>query len=73
MLNFYIIKVILKNGEARYRTILTKSGKAIKTKTFRRKHDARIWGNRAVIDFQEYCLASIILSGRRQLPCPVFS
>ena len=54
MLNFYIIKVILKNGEVRYRSILTKSGKAIKTKTFRRKQDARTWGNRAVIDSQEY-------------------
>jgi len=54
MLNFYTIKVILKNGEVRYRSILTKSGKAIKTKTFRRKQDARTWGNRAVIDSQEY-------------------
>jgi hypothetical protein len=54
MLNFYIIKVILKNGEVRYRSILTKSGKAIKTKTFRRKQDAHTWGNRAVIDSQEY-------------------
>ena len=34
MLNFHIIKVNLKNGEIRYRTILTKSGKGIKTKTF---------------------------------------
>jgi integrase len=54
MLNFYIIKVDLKSGESRYRTILTKSGKAIKTKTFRRKQDARTWGNRAVLDSQEY-------------------
>jgi len=54
MLNFHIIKVNLKNGEARYRTILTKSGKGIKTKTFRRKQDARTWGNRAVLDAQEY-------------------
>ena len=54
MLNFHIIKVILKNGEARYRTILTKSGKGIKTKTFRRKQDARTWGNRTVLDSQEY-------------------
>jgi len=44
MLNFHIIKVDLKNGEVRYRTILTKSGKGIKTKTFRRKQDTRrIW------------------------------
>ena len=43
MLNFHIIKVDLKNGEVRYRTILTKSGKGIKTKTFRRKQDARTW------------------------------
>jgi len=54
MLNFHIIKVILKSGEARYRTILTKSGKGVKTKTFRRKQDARTWGNRAVLDSQEY-------------------
>jgi hypothetical protein len=54
MLNYYIIKVNLKNGETRYRTILTKSGKGIKTKTFRRKQDARIWGSRAVLDSQEY-------------------
>jgi integrase len=54
MLNFYTIKLNLKNGEVRYRSILTKSGKAIKSKTFRRKQDARTWGNRAVIDSQEY-------------------
>jgi integrase len=54
MLNFHIIKVELKNGESRYRTILTKSGKGIKTKTFRRKQDARIWGNRFVSNYQEY-------------------
>lgn len=54
MLNFHIIKVDLKSGEVRYRTILTQSGKGIKTKTFRRKQDARIWGNRAVLDSQEY-------------------
>ncbi|MDD5463390.1 MAG: hypothetical protein PHG00_17545 [Methylococcales bacterium] len=54
MLNFHIIKVNLKNGETRYRTILTKSGKGVKTKTFRRKQDARTWGNRAVLDSQEY-------------------
>lgn len=54
MLNFHIIKVTLKNGESRYRTILTKSGKGIKTKTFRRKQDARTWGTRAVVEHQEY-------------------
>lgn len=54
MLNLRIIKVDLKNGEVRYRTILTKSGKGIKTKTFRRKQDARTWGNRAVLESQEY-------------------
>ena len=41
MLNFHIIKIDLKNGETRYRTILTKSGKGIKTKTFRRKQGKR--------------------------------
>jgi integrase len=59
MLNFHIIKVNLKNGEARYRTILTQSGKGIKTKTFRRKQDARTWGNRAVLDSQEYAAKGI--------------
>lgn len=52
MLNFHIIKIDLKNGETRYRTILTKSGKEIKT--FRRKQDARTWGTRSVIEHQEY-------------------
>ncbi|MCD2451102.1 hypothetical protein GO003_011925 [Methylicorpusculum oleiharenae] len=54
MLNFHIIKVDLKNGETRYRTILTKSGKGIKTKTFRRKQDARTWGTRSVHEYQEH-------------------
>jgi len=54
MLNFHIRKIILKNNEIRYRTILTNSGKAIKTKTFRRKTDARIFGNRLVIEYQEH-------------------
>jgi hypothetical protein len=54
MLNFHIIKVNLKSGETRYRTILTKSGKGIKTKTFRRKQDARTWGTRSVLEHQEY-------------------
>ena len=52
MLNFYIRKVTLKNGDTRYRTIITRSGKAIKTKTFRRKSDARTYGNRLVIEYQ---------------------
>lgn len=59
MLNFHIIKVDLKSGETRYRTILTKSGKGIKTKTFRRKQDARIWGNRAVLESQEHVAKGI--------------
>ena len=54
MLNFHIIKVDLKSGEVRYRTILTKSGKGIKSKPFRRQQDARIWGSRAILDSQEY-------------------
>jgi len=54
MLNFHTIKVNLKNGETRYRTILTKSGKGIKTKTYRRKQDARTWGTRSVLEHQEY-------------------
>lgn len=54
MLNFYIRKVDLKNGEVCYRCVITKSGKDFKTKTFRRKQDARTWGNRAVIEYQEF-------------------
>jgi len=54
MLNFHIRKITLKNNEIRYRTILTNSGKAIKTKTFRRKSDARAFGNRLVIEYQEH-------------------
>ncbi|MDD5319901.1 MAG: hypothetical protein PHD43_04665, partial [Methylococcales bacterium] len=54
MLNFHKIKVDLKNGETRYRTILTLSGKGIKTKTFKRKQDARTWGTRAVFESQDY-------------------
>lgn len=53
MFNFHIRKIDLKNGETRYRTILTKSGKGVKSKTFRRKQDARTWGTRSVLDFQE--------------------
>ena len=48
MLNFHIRKITLKNNEIRYRTIITQSGKGIKTKTFRRKSDAKTWGNRAL-------------------------
>ena len=54
MLNFHIRNIILKNGDTRYRAVITNSGKAIKTKTFRRKTDARTWGTRAVIEHQEY-------------------
>jgi integrase len=54
MLNYHIIKVTLKSGDTRYRSILTRSGKAIKTKTFRRKVDAKTWASRSVLDYQEY-------------------
>jgi integrase len=54
MLNFFIRKVELKNGENRYRTVLTNSGKEIKSKTFRRKQDARTWGTRSVLEHQEH-------------------
>jgi hypothetical protein len=54
MLNFYIRKVTLKNGDTRYRAVVTKSSKAIQSKTFRRKTDARTWGNRNVLEYQEY-------------------
>ncbi|MGB0320672.1 MAG: tyrosine-type recombinase/integrase, partial [Cycloclasticus sp.] len=54
MLNFHIRKILLKNRDLRYRTIFTKSGKALKSKTFRRKSDARLWGNRLVLEYQEF-------------------
>ncbi|MEE9345486.1 MAG: site-specific integrase [Methylococcales bacterium] len=54
MLNFFIRKTTLQNGETRYRVILTKSSNQIKSKTFRRRADARAWGNRNVLEFQEY-------------------
>jgi len=53
MLNFHIRKVILKSGDTRYRTVITKSGKGIKTKTFRRKADAKTWGSRTILEHQE--------------------
>ena len=53
MLNFHVRKIILKNGDTRYRTVITKSGKGVKTKTFRRKTDAKTWGNRTVLEHQE--------------------
>lgn len=53
MLNFHIRKIILKSGDTRYRTIITKSGKGIKSKTFRRKADAKTWGSRTVLEHQE--------------------
>ena len=53
MFNFHTRKIILKNSDIRYRVIFTKSGKALKTKTFRRKSDARTWGSRAVLNYQE--------------------
>ncbi len=54
MLNFHIRKITLKSGGIRYRVIATKSGKAIKSKTFRRKADARTWGSRTVLERQEH-------------------
>ncbi len=53
MLNFFIRKITLKSGDIRYRTVLTKSGKDFKSKTFRRKADAKAWGTRAVLESQE--------------------
>jgi integrase len=54
MLNYYVRKITLKSGEVRYRTILTQSGKDIKSKTFRRKQDATTWGIRAVNESQHF-------------------
>ena len=54
MLNFHIIKVTLKNKEVRYRAIVTRSGKAIHSKTSRRKADAKTYGARRVLEYQSY-------------------
>jgi len=54
MLNYHIRKISLKNNETRYRSIITNSGKAITTKTFRKKSDARLFGNRLVIEYQGF-------------------
>lgn len=53
MLNFFIRKIILKSGDIRYRAVITKSGKAVQTKTFKRKSDAKTWGTRVALDSQE--------------------
>ena len=53
MFNFHTRKIILKNGGIRHRAIFTKSGKTLKSKTFRRKSDARTWGSRIVLNYQE--------------------
>jgi len=64
MLNFHIRKVILKSGDTRYRTVITKSGKGIKSKTFRRKADAKTWGSRTILEHQENQAKGVI-------PCTV--
>ena len=64
VLNFHIRKLILKSGDTRYRSVITKSGKGIKTKTFRRKSDAKTWGSRTILEHQENEAKGII-------PCTV--
>ena len=54
MLNFHIRKVTLKNKEVRYRAVITRSSRGIKSKTFRRKADAKTWSSRTVLDYQEH-------------------
>ncbi|MEE9425167.1 MAG: hypothetical protein V3V18_09325 [Methylococcales bacterium] len=67
MHNFHIRKVTLKNGDTRYRAVITKSSKSLKSKTFRHKADARTWGNRTVLEFQEYEARGIKLPSLRRI------
>ncbi len=53
MASYFISKATLKNKEVRYRAVITESGKNIKSKTFRRRADAKAWGNRFVLAREE--------------------
>jgi len=52
MASYFISKAILKSKEARYRAVVTQSGRNIKSKTFRRKTDAKQWGTHYVLDLE---------------------
>jgi len=50
----FISKVILKNKDVRYRAVITRSGRNIKSKTFRKRSDAKGWGIRYVLSLEKH-------------------
>ena len=64
MASYFISKTTLKNKEVRYRAVITESGKNIKSKTFRRRTDAKAWGTRFVLAREEQTATG-------ELPCTV--
>ena len=54
MASFFISKTVLQNKENRFRAVITQHGRNIKSKTFRRKTDAKVWGSRLVIQLEEH-------------------
>jgi len=64
MASYFISKATLKNKEVRYRTVITESGKNVKSKTFRRRTDAKTWGTRFVLAREEQTATG-------ELPCNV--
>jgi len=53
MASFFISKYSLKNKEIRFRAVITHGGKNLKSKTFRRKSDARTWANNYVLRLEQ--------------------
>ena len=53
MASHFITKAKLKSGESRYRAVITSSGRNIKSKTFRRRSDAKTWAIRYVLDLEQ--------------------
>ena len=64
MTSYFISKAVLKSKEVRYRAVITESGKNIKSKTFRRRADAKAWGTRFVLAREE-------LAATGEQPCNV--
>ena len=50
MASHFITKAKLKSGELRYRAVITESGRNIKSKTFRRRADAKTWAIRFILE-----------------------
>ena len=53
MASHFITKAKLKSGELRYRAVITESGRNIKSKTFRRRTDAKAWSIRFILEREE--------------------